>query len=235
MKGFLFLCFLALHTLSMSQISGIVVSGDSKEPAVGARVSASDGLVTATDPNGKFKLNCKSFPVTLITKLNTFKSDTTIVNGPGEIIITLKPVVQEIGDMVVTASRRQQDVEEVAVSMEIIKPSLIESKGFTNLEQTVNQSPGVFTMDGQASIRGGGGYSYGAGSRVLLVWNGTPMVAPDVGDVKWNAIPMENMSQIEVLKGASSVLYGSGALNGIVAITEREPGLKLEYLSLIHI
>lgn len=235
MRAFLFLFFLAIQPLGMAQITGSVVSGDSKQPAVGARVTASDGLVTATDPDGKFKLNSKSFPVTLITKLSTFSSDTTVVNGPGEITIILKPIVQEIGDMVVTASRRQQDVEEVAVSMEIIKPSLIESKGFTNLEQTVNQSPGVFTMDGQASIRGGGGYSYGAGSRVLLVWNGTPMVAPDVGDVKWNAIPMENMSQIEVLKGASSVLYGSGALNGIVAITEREPGLKLEYSGKVQV
>ena len=130
MKGILILCFLALHTLSMSQVSGIVVSGDSKQPAVGARVTASDGLVTATDPDGKFKLNCKSFPLTLITKLNTFYSDTTVVTAAGEVTIVLKPIVQEIGDMVVTASRRQQDVEEVAVSMEIIKPSLIESKGF---------------------------------------------------------------------------------------------------------
>src|SRR5690606_9503695 len=45
---------------------------------------------------------------------------------------------------------------------------------------------------------------------------------------KWNTIPMECASQIEILKGASSVLYGSGALNGIISLTEREPGLKPE-------
>ena len=103
-----------------------------------------------------------------------------------------------------------------------MKPALIANKGFTNLEQAVNQSPGVFTMDGQVSIRGGGGYAYGAGSRVMLLWNGIPMLSPDVGDVKWNAVPMEQASQIEILKGASSVLYGSGALNGIIALTEKE-------------
>jgi outer membrane receptor protein involved in Fe transport len=43
------------------------------------------------------------------------------------------------------------------------------------------------------------------------------MVSPDVGDIKWNAIPLEQCSQIEVIKGASSVLYGSGALNGTIA------------------
>jgi iron complex outermembrane receptor protein len=39
---------------------------------------------------------------------------------------------------------------------------------------------------------------------------------------------MEQASQIEVMKGASSVLYGSGALNGVIALSEKEPGLKPE-------
>ena len=81
-------------------------------------------------------------------------------------------------------------------------------------------------MDGQVSIRGGGGFAYGAGSRVLLLWNGIPMMSPDVGDAKWNAIPMEQASQIEIMKGASSVLYGSGALNGVISLSEKEPGPK---------
>jgi hypothetical protein len=57
----------------------------------------------------------------------------------------------------------------------------------------------------------------------MLVWNGVPMLAPDLGDAKWNSVPMEQAAQIEILKGASSVLYGSGALNGIIAVTEKEP------------
>ncbi|MFM7007354.1 MAG: TonB-dependent receptor [Flavobacteriales bacterium] len=125
----------------------------------------------------------------------------------------------------VRAARFEKRIEEVPISMEILKPALLANKGFSNLEQAVNQSPGVFTMDGQVSIRGGGGYAYGAGSRVLLVWNGVPMLSPDIGDVKWNAVPMEHAEQIEIIKGASSVLYGSGALNGIIAMNEKEAPL----------
>ncbi|NRA13748.1 MAG: TonB-dependent receptor, partial [Crocinitomicaceae bacterium] len=88
--------------------------------------------------------------------------------------------------------------------------------------------PGVYTMDGQVSIRGGSGFAYGAGSRVMLLWNGMPILSGDAGDAKWNAIPMECASQIEILKGASSVLYGSGALNGIISLNERKPTLKGE-------
>jgi iron complex outermembrane receptor protein len=112
--------------------------------------------------------------------------------------------------------------------MEIIRPQLIDNKGITDLEQAVDQTPGVFTMDGQVSIRGGSGFAYGAGSRVLLLWNGMPLLSGYAGDTQWNAIPMEQASQIEVMKGASSVLYGSGALNGVIALAEKEPGLKPE-------
>lgn len=125
----------------------------------------------------------------------------------------------------VRAGRFEKNIEEVSISMEVLRPALIANKGFANLEQAVNQSPGVFTMDGQVSIRGGGGYAYGAGSRVLLVWNGVPMLSPDIGDVKWNAVPMEHAEQIEIIKGASSVLYGSGALNGIIAMNEKDAPL----------
>lgn len=133
---------------------------------------------------------------------------------------SIKIKIKDEKGVVVSAARFEKNIEQVNISMEVLRPELIANKGFSNLEQAVGQSPGVFTMDGQVSIRGGGGYAYGAGSRVLLVWNGVPMLSPDIGDVKWNAIPMEHAAQIEIIKGASSVLFGSGALNGIIAMNE---------------
>jgi iron complex outermembrane receptor protein len=62
----------------------------------------------------------------------------------------------------------------------------------------------------------------------MLLWNGLPLLSGDAGDIKFNTLPIENTSQIEIIKGASSVLYGSGALNGVVALTEREPRLEGE-------
>lgn len=138
---------------------------------------------------------------------------------------SIKIKIKDEKGVVVSAARFEKNIEQVNISMEVLRPELIANKGFSNLEQAVGQSPGVFTMDGQVSIRGGGGYAYGAGSRVLLVWNGVPMLSPDIGDVKWNAIPMEHAAQIEIIKGASSVLFGSGALNGIIAMNEKEAPL----------
>ena len=52
------------------------------------------------------------------------------------------------------------------------------------LDQAVEQTPGVSTFDGQVSIRGGSGFSYGAGSRVLLLWNGMPLLSGYAGDTR---------------------------------------------------
>jgi iron complex outermembrane receptor protein len=227
MHKFLFI-LLFLPLCSFGQLSGRVIDDVSKEAVVGAKVVSSEGQKVITDFDGKFKLSVSTFPVTIITSMMPYGNDTTIVESAGEITISMKDPVQNITTVVVSAGRRSQGIEEVPISMEIIRPGMIDNKGITDLEQAVDQSPGVFAMDGQVSIRGGSGFSYGAGSRVLLLWNGVPLLSGDAGDAKWNSIPMEQASQIEILKGASSVLYGSGALNGIISLTEREPGLKGE-------
>ena len=225
---YLLLVYLVLPFLAFSQITGKVTYFNSKEPIVGAKIIASNGQKAISDFDGKFKLEVPTFPVTLITSFLPFANDTLVVKSAGEITIALKERIQNIATIVVSAGRRSQDIEEVPISMEIVKTAMIDNKGISDLEQAVDQSPGVYAMDGQVSIRGGSGFSYGAGSRVLLLWNGVPMLSGDAGDTKWNSIPMEQASQIEILKGASSVLYGSGALNGIISLTEKEPGLKGE-------
>ena len=222
----LFILILLNSKVFFSQTKGIVLDASNGDPIIGARIVLSSGQKSITSNSGEFILSNVKYPNSLVVSMMGFISETVKLSKDTLLTINLKTQVQEISDVVVTASRRNQNIEDVPISMEIIKPELINNKGFSNLEQAVDQSPGVYAMDGQVSIRGGGGFAYGAGSRVALLWNGVPMMSPDVGDAKWNAIPMEQTSQIEILKGASSVLYGSGALNGIIALTEKEPSPK---------
>ena len=222
----LFILILLNSTVFFSQTKGIVLDASNGDPIIGARIVLSSGQKSITSNSGEFILSNVKYPNSLVVSMMGFISETVKLSKDTLLTINLKTQVQEISGVVVTASRRNQNIEDVPISMEIIKPELINNKGFSNLEQAVDQSPGVYAMDGQVSIRGGGGFAYGAGSRVALLWNGVPMMSPDVGDAKWNAIPMEQTSQIEILKGASSVLYGSGALNGIIALTEKEPSPK---------
>jgi len=217
---FTFFCILQLHIFS--QVTGVVFDKESQFVISQVLVKSSENEKVETNSYGTFTIPIKKLPVTLYFQKKGYEVDSIRVQQMGYVSMSLYILSQDVKTVVVTSGKRNQNIEDVPISIEILKPALIANKGFTNLEQAVNQSPGVFTMDGQVSIRGGGGYAYGAGSRVMLLWNGIPMLSPDVGDVKWNAVPMEQASQIEILKGASSVLYGSGALNGIIALTEKE-------------
>lgn len=224
----LLLLLLVLPYFSFSQIQGTVIDFETKQPVVGAKVTSSEGQRLITDYEGRFKMNPTTYPVKLVVVMLPYVSDTTLVLAPGDIQIIMQEPVQNISTVVVSAGRRSQEVEEVPISMEIIRPGLIDNKGVTDLEQAVDQSPGVFTMDGQVSIRGGSGFAYGAGSRVLVLWNGMPLLSGYAGDTQWNAIPIEQAAQIEIMKGAASVLYGSSALNGVISLQEKEPGIKPE-------
>ncbi len=227
MKQILLFIFLPVFCYGQD-IKGKVVDNSNNQGLPGAKLQTSEGKKATANPDGSFSIAYNQLPFQLIVSAETFANDTLNITTADFLTVKMSPEVVEISTLVVTASRRGQSIEEVPISMEVLKPTLIDNKAISDLEQAVDQSPGVYAMDGQISIRGGSGYSYGAGSRVLLLWNDVPILSGDAGDAKWNAAPMELSSRIEVIKGASSVLYGSGALNGIIAVTERDPPKKAE-------
>jgi len=211
-------------------ISGTVYDKATNDPIIGARLETSEGKMAVTNIDGIFRIDAATFPVQIKITMSGFLAyETSLESASTELKIYMIAGDYQTGTVVVSASRRQQNIEEVPMSMDVLKAEFLDSKGFSNLEDAVESTPGVNTMDGQVSIRGGSGYAYGVGSRVMLLWNGLPLLSGDAGDIKFNTLPIENTSQIEIIKGASSVLYGSGALNGVVALTEREPKLEGEF------
>lgn len=226
----LLIALLFLPVFSNAQITGTIVDSETNEGIFGVKIQSSEGERAITDTDGTFEITIKGYPIELYFQSLEHKQDAILISEKiASITFKLTPLFQDITTVVVSASKRNEQIEEVSISMEVLKPELIENKGFVNLEQAVDQSPGVYAMDGQVSIRGGGGYSYGVGSRVLVLTNGIPLISPDLGDAKWNSISLESMSQIEITKGASSVLYGSSALNGTISITSKEPTKKGEF------
>ena len=142
---------------------------------------------------------------------------------------------EALGLVVVSAGRFEQDASEVTVSLEVLKPALVENKATTTLETAIEQTPGVSLVDGEPQIRSGSGFSYGAGSRVMVLVDDLPVLSGDAGRPTWGFLPLENLEQIEVIKGASSVLYGSAALSGVINIRTRYPDARpLTRVSLQH-
>ena len=150
-----------------------------------------------------------------------------LVLKDGEIIrleIRMEQSSEMLDEVVVSAGKYEQKLSEVTVSMEVIKAQQLSNQNIVSLDQILEKTSGFSILDGQPSIRGGSGFSYGAGSRVMMMVDDLPMIAADAGDIKWSYLPVENVNQVEVIKGASSVLYGSSALNGVVNLRTRFPG-----------
>ncbi|MFT4760334.1 MAG: outer membrane receptor protein involved in Fe transport [Paraglaciecola sp.] len=131
----------------------------------------------------------------------------------------------------VTSGKFEKPLSEVTVSMEILKPALLERTNSTSIKGVLDKVPGLSFVGDQANIRGGSGFSYGAGSRVLLLIDDIPFLQADSGVPQWSDVPFENLEQIEVIKGAASALYGSSALNGVVnartAYAKSKPQTKI--------
>lgn len=224
------LFFVLLPFLTYNQqINGIVTDVEGEE-LIGVLIQSSEGTRTRSGLDGRFSIDITKYPSTISFELYDFhKKEIKLDKAPdGSLEIAMESLAQELEGVVISASRRKQSIEDITVSIDIIRPEQLERKGVTNVREAVDMSPGAYTMDGQVSIRGGSGFSYGAGSRVMVVWNDAPLLSADAGDAKWESIPMENLGQIEILKGAASVLYGSGALNGIVSLRNKEPTKKGE-------
>ena len=238
-KHFLLLLLLIIsmsYTWAQNTVSGKVTSQNNEE-LIGVNISVKDisGLGTSTDFNGDYQISlpqgCHDILFQYIGYKDLLKNVCLEQNKNLNLDISLEEASEVLGTVVISAGKFEQKLEEVTVSMDVIKPALIENKTATSLDRTMNQSPSVHIVDGQANIRSGSGWSYGAGSRVMVMVDGMPLMNGDQGGVEWQLVPMENISQIEVIKGASSVLFGSSALNGTInirtAYPTREPINKL--------
>jgi len=225
MRYFLTVITIVLSSLfniasAQSIVKGKVFDNITMEPLHGVFVIFDKTQGAITGPDGNFIIRSDKQKINIEFRFIGYKpyskSVNLISNDTIELNVGLLTEIQEIGQIVVSANKTEQRVAELTVSMDILKTSDFLRNHITDAQELINKTPGIEILDGQASIRGGSGFSYGVGSRVLALIDGLPVLSPDAGNIKWQFLPLENISQVEIIKGASSVLYGSSALNGII-------------------
>ena len=192
------------------------------------RTDVSIGAIA--DFDGKYVLSVPSGKCKLICRYTGMKSDTITLNlnngEEKEVNFTLFSYIKEFSEIDVKVGKFDKPIEEQTVTMVVIKPELIENKNTRSIETVLDQTPGLNILDGEPQIRGGSGFTFGVGSKVAVIVDDMPMLSGDAGRPEWGFIPVENISQIEVVKGAASVLSGSSALSGSVNIRTAYPGAK---------
>jgi outer membrane cobalamin receptor len=218
--------------------SGLILDAKTNAPIVGASILVNDKNAAVSDANGSFSIALNNQVVNIeVRALGYVNYKIALNNESAEEILKVKLTATEtlLNQVVVSGSRFEKLASEEIAAVQVVKPWFLQNNNVVAVDEAINKLPGIEVNDGQASIRGGSGWSYGAGSRVLILVDDMPMLTADAGDLKWDFLPIENCEQIEVLKGAASSLYGSSALNGVIhfrtARPQNIPKTKISYFT----
>jgi iron complex outermembrane receptor protein len=234
MKNFFLLLVSFISVQAFAQkgtLKGVIKDAKSNETLIGVNVSVENSTTgSITNEDGKYELELEPGSYKIIFSYvgydNITKPITLKANQTSTLDITMGEVQSMLDELVVTSSKFERKIGEESVSIDVIKPATLEKQNLNDVKDALNKSSGVTVVDGQPNIRGGSGYSYGAGSRVLLLLDDLPILQADAGFPAWSGLPVENIGQIEIIKGAASALYGSAAMNGIVNIRTAYPTSK---------
>jgi len=213
-------------------LAGTISDINTGTPLPGANITLIRTLMGASsDLEGNFAVNrIPAGQYNVKASMMGYKSKTiavTIRSGEkASIDFKLEETIIESPTLIVTASKKAQSFQDVPNSVSFISLKEIERRNKTYLDEVLEYTPGVYMMEGDVNIRGSSGFSLGAGSRVLFLVDGIPMMPGDSGDIKWDIVPLSQIDRVEIVKGAGSALYGSHALGGVINIITKEPASK---------
>lgn len=131
----------------------------------------------------------------------------------------------DLGEIVVTPLKIEREIKDIPHSVSVVNYEDIELSTSNSSTEILNYLPGVFIQKtgpfGRADvvIRGLGS----RGRRVAVLIDGNPQKMGLFGCTVTHAFTLDNVERVEVIRGSSSVLYGSGALGGVVNILTKKP------------
>lgn len=182
----------SLSGFSQNTITGKVIDGETNEPLAFASIKIGDKVVIS-DNTGNFTAYSSAQNIHLEFSYIGYKNrflDTIIIQNAIDLgDIRMKQDQNLLGEITVTSGKLKKELQNVTISMESIKPEYIQKTGVSRFDGILEKIPGVSLVDGQANIRGGSGYSYGAGSRVLVLYDNIPVLQFDSAIPNWNNIP----------------------------------------------
>jgi vitamin B12 transporter len=129
-------------------------------------------------------------------------------------------------EIVVTATKTEQEIEKTGSSITVITRKEIEQSGYETVEEALRNTPGLTVVGSGAfggtadvSIRGSKNYGH-----TLVLVDG--VVVNDPMSIQrsfdFAHITMDNVERIEIVKGPQSTLYGSDAMAGVINIITRK-------------
>jgi iron complex outermembrane receptor protein len=222
--------YFTITTLFSQNITGLVIDSKTKETLVGANVIIKElqrGISTNNDGYFMFE-NIKNGEYTIVVSFigyDEIKEIININNNSIELDIELNSSAVAMEKIIITATRTERRIEDLAGQNEVMESKEIEefpASSTDNLLQSVaninvNRSWGIFSKNASVTMRG-----LDAAQGVLVLYNGVPLNKTAGGSINWNMISPDRIEKIEVIKGPSSALYGNNAMGGVINIITKQ-------------
>jgi len=131
-------------------------------------------------------------------------------------------IMEALDEVVLTATRTERQLSSLPLPVQIIKNETIRSTNALRLSEVLNEQTGLITIPDFGGVEGIQMQGLDSQYTLILV-NGVPLIGRSAGTLDLNRIALGNVKQIEIVKGASSSLYGSDALGGVINIITESP------------
>lgn len=136
-----------------------------------------------------------------------------------------------LAPVVVTAERVGAPLASTAAAVSVVTGEELRRAPVRTLADALQRVPGLafVDLDGQGltpvpTVRGF--YGGGEAEYVVLLVDGKPFGALQTGVVPWELVPVNAVERIEVMRGATSSLFGDAALGGVVNVVTRGQGIR---------
>lgn len=227
--SFLLICTTGI-IVAQTEVSGTVLDNDG-EPVIAADVTIKGKTEgTTTDLDGKFDLKTNAKPPFIIevTALGMGKKEIEVTKSVKDLKIKLEIEAVQLGDgVVVSASRVEEKLMESPVTIEKLDPIAVRQSASADYYDEIGKLKGVQTTSGSLTFTSVNtrGFAAIANTRFVQLMDGMDNAAPLLNFPTGNIVGIGELdiSNVELVPGAASALYGPNAFNGILLMNSKSP------------
>lgn len=236
MRRFLLLLltvFFCLNADSQIRFSCIAKDAETDEPLPNVSIITKGGYVhTLTDTNGRARILIN--PGKYIFYFSSIgyepqqaELSLPLPNGDSVFTVLMKKEQKELEQVIVSSSRTESRIEDLPTKVEVLGVEEVDEEAGIkpgNIASLLGDIAGIQTQQTSAATGNTEMRVQGLpGKYTQLLKDGMPLFGGYAGSFSILQIPPLDLKQIEIVKGASSTLYGGGAIAGMINLISKQP------------
>lgn len=245
-KYFMVFAILLISSMvnAQNRFEALIYDAQTNSPLVGANVTVKGTTVGATtNQEGQIILNNLSDgPQIILISFVGYETREMKFEFPLEteepVVIYLFPKGEEMEEVIISATRSRRTIADLPTRVEVISGEELGEKGNMkpgDIKMLLNETTGIRTQQTSAT-------SYNSSIRIQgldgkytqLLKDGFPLYSGFSGGLSLLQVVPLDLQQVEVIKGASSTLYGGGAIAGLVNLVSKKPTDEGEFNLLLN-